>query len=126
MCSFVEAPVTSTKPQRIRSVNLAHSSDSCDRPLPKHQNVPADSVFQSILGEVPRKLSQALYPEPPSKSVCNDVMIRLVNAMKERNSPTYKDILSLKSEIPELFKDIPPANVLHLCSLQTVPGIRYR
>ena len=55
--SFVEAPVNSTKPSRIRSVthDLAPSGDSCDRPLPIHQNVPAYSGFQSCLGEALRK-----------------------------------------------------------------------
>ena len=120
--SFVEAPVDSTKPQRIRSVihALARSSDSCDRPLPKDQKVPSYSGFQSCLAEALKKSKpyyQASYPEPPSKSVCHDVMIKLVNAMKEKNIPffflvgdlpTYKEILSLKSENPELFKDIIP------------------
>ena len=91
-------------------IHSAHSSDSCDRPLPKHQTVPDYSGFQSSLDEALEKSKsyhQASYTEPPSKSVCNDVMIQLVNAMSERNIPffilvgdlpTYKDILSLKSE----------------------------
>ena len=87
-------------------IHLARSSETCDRPLPKHQNVPDYSGFESSLGEALRTSKpyyQASYTEPPSKSVCNDVMIKLVKAMKERNIPffflvgdlpTYKYILS--------------------------------
>ena len=88
--------------------------------MPKDQQVPAYSGFQSCLSEalkISKPYYQAYYPELPSKSVCNDVMLRLVNAMKEKNIPfffllgdlpTYKEILHLKSENPESFKDIIP------------------
>ena len=67
-------------------IHLARSSGSCDMPLPKHQNVPDYSGFQSPQGEALRKSKQyyqASNNEPLSISVCNDVMIKLFNAMKE-------------------------------------------
>ena len=99
---------------------LARNSDSGDRPMPKYQQVSAYSGFHSCLSGALKKSKpyyQASYPEPPSKSVCNDVMQRLLNAMKEKDIkkkflvgdlPTYKEILHLKSENPERFKDIIP------------------
>ena len=118
--SFVEVPINTTKPQRMLSVihALARSGDGCERPIPNDQKVPAYSGFQSCISESLKKSKpyyQVSYPEPPSKSVCYDVMLKLVNAMREKHIPffflvadlpTYKDILSLKSENPEIFQDI--------------------
>ena len=76
--------------------------------------------FQSCLSEELKKSKpyfHASYPEPPSKSVIYDVMIKLVAAMEEKkiphfyivgDLPTYKDILFLKNENHEMFKNIIP------------------
>ena len=116
------APVNSTHPQRSRSVAhaLARVNEKCERPLPAEQKVPAYLGFQSCLNESLKKSKpyfHASYPEPPSKSVIYDVMLKLVAAMEEKkiphfyivgDLPTYKDTLFLKNENPELFKNIIP------------------
>ena len=58
-----------------------------------------------------------IYNEPPSKSVLIDIMMKLVEAMWQKNiqfpflvgdMPTYKLVTQLKAENPHQFKDLVP------------------
>ena len=108
--------------QRLRSVihAVARSSSSGERPSVETQIVPSYAGFQSCLLPAMRKSKayyHVTYNEPPKKSVLNDVMIKLLNTMKEKGMPfsflvgdlpTYKLILELKTENKEKFQDIIP------------------
>ena len=60
----------------------------------------------------------ATYPEPPTKSVINDIMRKLLEAMRRKHipfiflvgdMPTYKIIIQLKAENPEIYMNIIPS-----------------
>ena len=89
-------------------------------PLPEEQRVPGYSGAQYCCHPPPNKSKpyyQTTYNEPPSKSVLNDIMLKHVEAMQQKNIPffflvgdlpTYKTNTQLKVENPEVFKDIIP------------------
>ena len=105
------------------------------------QKFPAMADWGWMLQEIEIELAyHTTYPEPPSKSVLHDVMLKLVEGMCSKNIPfsffvgdmlTYKTILQLKAEIPDCFKDIIPflnygiplAGVIHLSNLQMIPEL---
>ena len=115
-------PVNSTTSQRMRSVvhALSRTDEDYQRPDPGNQTVPAYSGFQSRLqSQMARSKPyyHATYPEPPSKSVVYDIMRKLLEAMQRKNipfiflvgdMPTYKTIVQIKAENPELFRNIIP------------------
>ena len=90
------------------------------RPAPHEQMVPAYSGAQSCRHPPINKSKpyyHITYNEPPSKSVVFDIMLKLVEAMRQKNIPfsflvgnlpTYKTILQLKAENLERFIDIIP------------------
>ena len=103
----VDPSVNGTALQRARSVIHALSrADNCDaRPPPQEQKVPAYSGAQSCHYPPPNKSKpyyHTTYPEPPSKSLMHGIMVKLVGSMNRKN------IVQLKAENPELFKDIVP------------------
>ncbi|KAL8565961.1 hypothetical protein ACOMHN_054946 [Nucella lapillus] len=118
----VDPPVNGTASQRARSVihALSRTNNDGTRPLPHEQQVPAYSGAQSCRHPPPEKSKpyfHTTYDEPPSKSVVHDIMAKLVQAMREKNIPftflvgdlpTYKTIVQIKAENPELFEDITP------------------
>lgn len=120
--SNVDPPINGTSPQRARSVIHALSRRNADekRPIPQEQQVPAYSGAQSCRyspTEKSKPYYHTTYNEPPSKSVLHDIMLKLLVAMREKSipfsflvgdMPTYKTIVQLKAENPELFKDIIP------------------
>jgi len=119
---MVETPVNDTAPQRARSVihALSRADNNGTRPPPEDQKVPAYCGSQSCRHpqlDKSKPYYHTTYNEPPSKSVVNDIMVKLVVAIREKNipfcflvgdMPTYKIIVQLKSENPELFKNIIP------------------
>jgi hypothetical protein len=118
----VDPPVEGTESQRIRSVIHALSRTKNDGEImpPDEQQVPAYSGAQSYhLPSVNKSKPyyHTSYPEPPTKSVLHDIMVKLVEAMHLKNipfsflvgdMPTYKTITQLKTENPELFSKITP------------------
>ena len=119
---MVHPPVNGTAPQRARSVihALCRADNDGIRPPPHEQLVPAYGGAQSCWYRLPDRSKpyyHTTYPEPPSKSVVYDIMVKLVRAMHEKNMPfsflvgdmpTYKMIVQLKAENLHLFKDIIP------------------
>ena len=99
---------------------LARSDCNGDRPEVDQQEVPAYSGMQACLnqdGERSKAYYQSTYPEPPSNSVMNDIMVKNVEGMRQKNIPsmfmvgdlpTYVHIVELKSENSVQFKDIVP------------------
>ena len=119
---MVDTPVNGTSSQRAHSVihALSRADNDGSRPSPHEQQVPTYSGTQSCR-HLPHNKSKPYYHttcnEPPSKSVMHDIMVKLVKAMHEKNipfsflvgdMPTYKTIVELKAENPELFSDIIP------------------
>ena len=118
----VDPPVDGSAPQRARSVihALSRVDNNGKRPPPEEQLVPGYSGAQSCFHPPPNKSKpyyHTTYNEPPSKSVLNDIMVKHVQAMRQKNIPfsflvgdlpTYKTITQLKAENPEMFKDIIP------------------
>ncbi len=119
---IIDPPVNGTAPQRARSVihALSRTNNDGTRPPPHEQRVPAYSGAQSCRHPPPNKSKayyHTTYPEPPSKSVLHDIMMKLVEAMHDKHipfsflvgdMPTYKTIVQLKAENPELFNNITP------------------
>ena len=115
---FVNPPLDSTvEAQRKRSVihALARVDQYCERPPIIDQQVSAYSGTQAFLhsSELRSKAYyQATYPEPPSKSVMNDIMLKNVEGMKQKSIPfmflvgdlpTYVHIEELRAENPVKF-----------------------
>ena len=79
-------------PQQAHSVILAlsHADDKGVRQPSKEQKVPAYSGFQSCY-HLPHSKSKPYYhtpnEEPPSKSVMNDIMVKVVAAMRQKRIP---------------------------------------
>ena len=119
---FSVPPVEGPLPQQRRSVIHALARVDCngDRPEVDQQHVPSYSGMQACLNprvERSKPYYQSTYPEPPSKSVMNDIMLKLVQGMKEKeipfsllvgDLPTYVHIVELKAENTESFKEIIP------------------
>ena len=84
------------------------------------QHVPAYSGMQACLnqaGERSKAYYQSTYPEPPSRPVTNDIMVKNVEGMRQKNIPflfmvgdlpTYVHIVELKSENFVQFENIIP------------------
>ena len=120
--SRVEPLVNGIAPQHARSVihALSRADNNGTRPKPDEQPVPAYSGAQSCRHPPPiksRPYYHATYNEPPSKSVMHDIMVKLLEAMLQKripfsflvgDMPTYKTIVQLKAENPDVFKDIIP------------------
>ncbi|KAI9517796.1 hypothetical protein NQZ68_000965 [Dissostichus eleginoides] len=118
----VDPPVNGTVLQRARCVihALSRVDNNSTRPPPHEQQVPAYSGAQSCRHTPPDKSKpyyHTTYNEPPSKSVVYDIMVKLVEAMRKKNIPfsflvgdlpTYKTIVQLKAENPEMYKDLIP------------------
>ena len=118
----VNPPEDGLIPQRVRSVidAMSRANDNGERPTPEKQGVPGYSGAQSCRNPPVNRSKpyyHTTYNEPPSKSVVNDIMIKLLAAMQEKSipfsflvgdMPTYKTIVQLKAENPELFKKIIP------------------
>ena len=119
---FVDPPENGTAPERARSVihALSRAHNDGTRPPAHEQKVPAYSGSQSCRHPPPNKSKpyyHATYPEPPCKSVLNDIMVKLVDSMHEKqipfsflvgDLPTYKTIVQLKAENQQLFENITP------------------
>ena len=119
---FSVPPVEGPLPQQRRSVIHALVRVDCngDRPEVDQQHVPSYSGMQACLKprfERSKPYYQSTYPEPPSKSVMNDIMLKLVQGMKEKeipfallvgDLPTYVHIVEMKAENTESFKEIIP------------------
>ena len=104
-------PVDGSAPQRVCSVihALARIDNHGTRPLPEEQRVPGYSGAQSCCHPPPNKSKpyyHTTYNEPPSKSVLNDIMLKYVEAMRQKNIPfyflvgdlpTYKTITQIKA-----------------------------
>ena len=99
---------------------LARLDSNGDRPDVDQQQVPAYSGMQACLnqpGERSKAYYQSTYPEPPSKSVINNIMVKNVEGMRQKNIPslfmigdlpTYVHIVELKSEDSVQFGNIVP------------------
>ena len=115
-------PLNGTSLQRTRSVihALSRTDNTHTRPPPDEQRVPAYRGSQSCRYPPSCKSKpyyHAAYNEPPSKSVLFDIMLKLIEAMRQKgipfsflvgDMPTYKLVTQLKAEHPHQFKDIVP------------------
>ena len=84
------------------------------------QQVSAYNGMQACLNQARERRKayyQSTYPEPPSKSVINDIMVKNVEGMRHKNIPflfmvadlpTYVHIVELKPENPVQFENIVP------------------
>lgn len=120
--AFVNPPMFGTTLQQARSVihSLSRSDNKGRCPSPSEQMVPAYSGAQACRYPptiISKPYYHTTYNEPPNKSVVNDIMVRQVHAMEQKNIPftflvgdlpTYKMIVQLKSENPNLFTNITP------------------
>ena len=100
--------------------SLARIDCNGDRTEMDQQEVPAYSGMQACLnqdGERSNAYYQSIYPEPPSKSVMNNFMVKNVEGMMQKNIPfmflvgdlpTYVHIVELKFENSVQLKDIVP------------------
>ena len=119
---IVDTPLNDFKPQQARSVihALSRVQNGGMRPSPDSQSVPAYSGSQScryppVIKSKP--YFHTTYNEPPSKSVLNDIMVKLEAAMLQKSIPfsflvgdlpTYKTVIQLKAENPQMFNNIIP------------------
>ena len=99
---------------------LPRVDKNVERPTPDRQKVPAYSGMQACLNphsERSKAYYQTTYPEPPTKSVVYDIMIKNKEAMRLKHIPfmflvgdlpTYVHIVELKAENPDLFEDFIP------------------
>ena len=108
--------------QRSRGVihALARAQDDRTRPKPEEQTVPGFSGFQARMSnadEKSRAIYHMTYPDPPSKTILNDVLCKLAKAIEEKkipfaiivgDHPVYVLMLELKSENPQQFSKILP------------------
>ena len=89
---------------------MARVDSNGDQPDVDQQQVPAYSGMQPRLnqaGERSKAYYQSTYPQPPSKSVINDIMVTIVEGMRQKNIsflfmvgdlPLYVYTAELKSE----------------------------
>jgi len=114
-------PPPDTAAPRTRGVihTLARAQDDRTRPKPEEQTVPGFSGFHARMSngeEKSRPIYHMTYPNPPSKTILNDVMCKLTKSMEEKMPfaiivgyrPVYLLMLELKSENEELFSKILP------------------
>jgi len=106
-----------TAAQRTRGVihALAKAQDDQTRPKPEEQTVSGFSGFHARMSnaeEKSRPIYHMTYPNPPSKTILNDVMCKLAKKMPFAiivgDHPVYVLMLELKSENEELFSKILP------------------
>jgi len=79
-------PPPDTSVQRIRGVihALARAQDERTRPKPEEQTVPGFSGFHASMSnadEKSRAIYHMTYPNPPSKTILNDVMCKLAKSI---------------------------------------------
>lgn len=117
-----DSPPQDTSMQRTRGVihALARAQDDRTRPKPEEQTVPGFSGFQARMSnadEKSRAIYHMTYPDPPSKTVLNNVLCKLAKAIEEKrmpfaiivgDHPVYVLMLELKSENPLQFSKILP------------------
>ena len=120
--TYTAPPIEGSLQQQKRSVihSLARIDHDGDRPEVDLQGVPAYSGLQACLnpeGDRSKAYYQSTYPEPPSKSVMNDIMVKNIQGMRQKNIPfmfmvgdlpTYVHIVELKSENSLKFEKIIP------------------
>ena len=108
---------------------------SGERPKPADQRVPSFFGFQAIIS-TPTEKSKAYYfmtyPDPPKKSVLNDVMLKVTNAVEKKlmpfavvvgDQPVYTLLVKIKNEHPQKYeKIIPFLGPFHaqLCMIYTI------
>ena len=78
------------------------------------------------VGKCSKAYYQSTYPEPLSKSVISNIMVKNVEGMRQKNIPflfmvgelpTYVPIVELKSENSVKFEDIVPVLSINNCHL---------
>ena len=84
-------PPPDTAAPRTRGVihTLARAQDDRTRPKPEEQTVPGFSGFHARMSngeEKSRPIYHMTYPNPPSKTILNDVMCKLAKSMEEKNA----------------------------------------
>ena len=125
------------KPQRKRGIihTLVHAVAFGEQPKPADQRVPSFFGFQDII-PAPTEKSKAYYfmtyPDPSKKSVLNDVMLKVTNAVKKKHmpfavivgdQPVYTLLVKIKNEHPQKYeKIIPFLGPFHtqLCMVYTI------
>ena len=119
---YAAPPIDGSLPQKKRSMihALARVDSNDDQPNVDQQQVPGYSGMQACLnqaGEHSKAYYQSTYPEPPSKSVINDIMFKNIEGMRQKNIlflfmvgdlPKYVYIVQLKSENSVQFENIVP------------------
>ncbi|XP_028404399.1 uncharacterized protein LOC114527028 [Dendronephthya gigantea] len=131
--SRVQSNANGTDSQRKRCVihTLVRGKAEGGRPPPKQQTVPGFAGLQAMLADFVEKSKPyyfMTYPDPPKKSVLNDVMIKVNNAIGVKNmpfavvvgdQPVYTLLVEIKSEHPQKFgKIIPFLGPFHIqCSM---------
>ena len=70
---------------------MVHNSNG-DRPDVDQQQVPAYNDMKACLNQVGKRIKayyKSTYPEPPSKSVINDVMVKNMKGLRQKNILAY-------------------------------------
>ena len=89
---YTAPPIDGSLQQKKGSVihALARVDSNGDQSDVDQQQVPAYSGMQACpnqAGERSKAYYQSTYPEPPSKSVINDIMVKNVEGMRQKNIP---------------------------------------
>ena len=118
----VQSKASGTESLRKRCVihALARGDAAGGRPTPTQQAVPSFAGFQALLADPIEKSKPyyfMTYPDPPKKSVLNDVMVKVNSAIAKKSmpfavvvgdQPVYTLLVEIKSEHPQKFSKIIP------------------
>ena len=114
--------VVGTEAQRKRAVihTLVRADDAGERPSALNQKVPGFAGLQAMISATVER-SKAYYfmayPDPPKKTVLNDVMLKVTGAIERKHmpfavvvgdQPVYTLLVEIKSEHPEKYANIIP------------------
>ena len=122
VCDRVQLKLRSTEIQRKRFLihALVRANNAGKRPLLVDQMIPSFFGFQAFISPSVGKSKTYFfmtYPDPPKKSVLNDVLVKAKSAIERKqmpfavvvgDQPVYKLLVEIKSEHPDKFKQIIP------------------
>ena len=122
VCDRVQLKLRSTEIQRKRFLihALVRANNAGKRPLPVDQMIPSFFGFQALISPSVGKSMPYFfmtYPDPPKKSVLNDVLVKAKSAIERKqmpfavvvgDQPVYTLLVEIKSEHPDKFKQIIP------------------
>lgn len=97
-------PINGSLPHKKRSViyALARVDSNVDQPDEDQPQVPPYSGMQACLNQVRERSKayyQSTYLEIPSKSVINDIMVKSVEGMRQKNIPFLFIVRDLPTDV---------------------------